>query len=174
MGRPYKRDLPGGAATCSERFCKMFSESSPGCWPVLQLPCCPSKQGKLSENILQNLRNKWPPHLVLWGDVEVRPRPDQGHDERGEDEEVPQGRQRAGEGLFYVVLLMVEGGRVLDSCLEWWVGNKLKVSSGYMASVYMFFFALFWLYGLWKTFSLIWNIGNMVILDIWSISGTDT
>ena len=93
----------------------MFSESFIGCWAVLQLPCCPSNQGEHSENILQNLRNKWPPHLVLWGDVEVRPRPDQGHDERGEDEEVPQGRQRAGEGLFYVVLLKVEGGRELDS-----------------------------------------------------------
>ena len=24
-----------------------FSESSPGCWAILQLPCCPSKQGEL-------------------------------------------------------------------------------------------------------------------------------
>ena len=55
--------LPGGAAICPERFCKMFSESSPGCWAVLQLPCCPSKQGELSENLLQNLGKKWPPHL---------------------------------------------------------------------------------------------------------------
>ena len=38
-----------------ERFCKMFSESSLGRWAVPQLPCCPSKQGELSENILQNL-----------------------------------------------------------------------------------------------------------------------
>ena len=44
------------------RFCKPFSGSSPGCWAVLQLPCCPSKQGELLENILQNLRNKWLPH----------------------------------------------------------------------------------------------------------------
>ena len=42
----------------------MFSESYTGSWAVLQLPCCPSKQGGLLENILQNLRNKWPPHLV--------------------------------------------------------------------------------------------------------------
>ena len=27
------------------RFCNMFSESSTGCWAVLQLPCCPSKPG---------------------------------------------------------------------------------------------------------------------------------
>ena len=40
------------------RFCKMFSESWNGHWAALQLPCCPSKQGGLSENILQNLRNK--------------------------------------------------------------------------------------------------------------------
>ena len=46
------------------RFCKMFPESSPGCWAVLQLPCCPSKQGELLENILQNFWNKWPPHPV--------------------------------------------------------------------------------------------------------------
>ena len=38
-----------------ERFCLLFSESSPGRWAVLQRPCCPSKQGELSENILQNL-----------------------------------------------------------------------------------------------------------------------
>ena len=29
------------------RFCKMFFERSPGRWALLQLPCCPSKQGKL-------------------------------------------------------------------------------------------------------------------------------
>ena len=51
--------LLGGATTW---FCKPFSGSSPGCWAVLQLPCCPSKQGELLENILQNLRNKWLPH----------------------------------------------------------------------------------------------------------------
>ena len=41
-------EIPGGASTCSERFCKMLSESSLGCWAVLQRPCCPSKQGELS------------------------------------------------------------------------------------------------------------------------------
>ena len=29
----------------------LFSEISTGHWAVLQLPCCPSKQGELSENI---------------------------------------------------------------------------------------------------------------------------
>ena len=48
----------------SKRFCNMLSESSTGIWAELQLPCCPSKQGELLENILQNLRNKWPPHPV--------------------------------------------------------------------------------------------------------------
>ena len=50
--------VPG--STCSERFCKMFSDSSPGCWAVLQLHCCHSKQGELSENLLQNRRNSPP------------------------------------------------------------------------------------------------------------------
>ena len=47
------------------RFCKLFSESSTGRWAIVQLPCCPSKQGELSENILANLQNKWPPHPVV-------------------------------------------------------------------------------------------------------------
>jgi len=47
-----------------QSLCKLFSESSPGPWAALQLPCCPSKQGELLENILQNLWNKWPPHPV--------------------------------------------------------------------------------------------------------------
>ena len=34
-----------------KRFCKIFSESSTGRWAVLQLQCCPSKQGEISENI---------------------------------------------------------------------------------------------------------------------------
>ena len=33
------------------------------------MPCCPSKQEELSENILQNLRNKWPPHPVVLSQV---------------------------------------------------------------------------------------------------------
>ena len=37
---------------------------SPSLWAVLQLPCCPSKQREFSENILQNLQNKLPPHTV--------------------------------------------------------------------------------------------------------------
>ena len=44
-------------------FCKLFSDNSTGRWVVLQLPCCPNKQGELSENILQNLRNKFRPRL---------------------------------------------------------------------------------------------------------------
>ena len=35
--------------------CILFSEISTGRWAVLQLLCCPSKQGELPENILQNL-----------------------------------------------------------------------------------------------------------------------
>ena len=47
------------------RCCKMFSGSSTGRWAVLQLSCCPRKQGGLSENILKNLRNNLPPQTVL-------------------------------------------------------------------------------------------------------------
>ena len=47
-----------------EMFCKMFSESSPGRWAVLQLPCCPSKEGELSENIIQNLSHDLMNNLV--------------------------------------------------------------------------------------------------------------
>ena len=36
----------------------MFSESSTRIWAILQLPCCSSKQGELSENTLQNLPHK--------------------------------------------------------------------------------------------------------------------
>ena len=43
----------------------MFSKSSIGCWSVLQLPCCPSKQGELTENILQHFFYKLPPQTVL-------------------------------------------------------------------------------------------------------------
>ena len=42
----WKSDLPtewGGHLF--RRFCKPFSESSPGCWAVLQLSCCLSMQG---------------------------------------------------------------------------------------------------------------------------------
>ena len=43
----------------------MFLESSTGRWAVLQLPCCPSKQGERSENILQNLFHNLTPQTVL-------------------------------------------------------------------------------------------------------------
>ena len=44
-----------------KRFCNMFSASSTGSWADLQLPCCPSKQGELPENMLQNLLLNLPP-----------------------------------------------------------------------------------------------------------------
>ena len=47
------------------RFCKLFSESSTGRWAILQLPCCPSRQGEILEKILQNLRNKWTSRKVI-------------------------------------------------------------------------------------------------------------
>ena len=53
------------------KLCKLFSESSTGCWAILQLPCCPTKQGEFLENILQNLRNKWPPHPVDTSGIET-------------------------------------------------------------------------------------------------------
>ena len=43
----------------------MFSESYTGSWAELQLPCCPSKQGELPENMLQNLLRNLPPQTVL-------------------------------------------------------------------------------------------------------------
>ena len=50
--------------TTSEVFaCNIFSESSTGRWAELLLPCCPSKQGELPENMLQNLFLNLPPRL---------------------------------------------------------------------------------------------------------------
>ena len=48
-----------------KRFCNMFSESSTGSWAELQLPCCPSKQRELPENMLQNLLPNLPPQTVM-------------------------------------------------------------------------------------------------------------
>ena len=45
----------------------MISVSSTGCWAVLQLPCCPSKQGELPEKMLQNLLHKLTPQTVETG-----------------------------------------------------------------------------------------------------------
>ena len=42
----------------------MFFESSTGRWAVLQLLCCPCKQGELSENILQNIFHNLTPQTV--------------------------------------------------------------------------------------------------------------
>ena len=56
VGRPL---VPRGFVKCFLRI-----ENSPGCWAVLLLHCCPSKQGELSENLLPKLGNKWLPHLV--------------------------------------------------------------------------------------------------------------
>ena len=53
MQIPFRRCIQvstGWGVHLFRRFCKMFSESSPGCWAVLQLSCCPSKQGELLEN----------------------------------------------------------------------------------------------------------------------------
>ena len=44
-----------------EETCNMFSESSTGSWAEMQLPCCPSKQEELIENMLQNLLHNLPP-----------------------------------------------------------------------------------------------------------------
>ena len=46
------------------RFCNIFLESSTGSWAELQLPCCPSKQGELPENMLRNLLLNLPPQTV--------------------------------------------------------------------------------------------------------------
>ena len=52
----------GRAATCSEGFVKCFLRVPRllGCTAADML-----KHGKRSENMLRNLRNKWPPHLVV-------------------------------------------------------------------------------------------------------------
>ena len=42
----------------------MFPESSTGRWALLQLLCCPSKQGELSEHILQHLFHNLTPQTV--------------------------------------------------------------------------------------------------------------
>ena len=54
MQIPFRRCIQvstGWGVHLFRRFCKMFSESSPGYWAVLKLPCCPIKEGELSENI---------------------------------------------------------------------------------------------------------------------------
>ena len=51
----------GNKLWCKEVLYNVFSEFYRG---VLQLPCCPSKQGELSENILQNQCNKLAPRTV--------------------------------------------------------------------------------------------------------------
>ena len=48
-----------GAATYSERFCNMFSESSLGRWAVLQLPCCLSKQGEFQNTFYKTFPMTW-------------------------------------------------------------------------------------------------------------------
>ena len=58
------------------KFGKMFSESST---IVMQLPCCPGKQGELSEYCLQNLRNDLMAHSVYrWccRSIDTCPQPD--------------------------------------------------------------------------------------------------
>ena len=53
----------GGAATCSEGFATCFLKVPVACLGSIAAAVQP---GELSENILQNLRNKWPSHLVLY------------------------------------------------------------------------------------------------------------
>ena len=48
-----------------ERFYYMLSESSTGCWAVLQLPCHPSKQGKLSETYNNTFSTSCRPRLYM-------------------------------------------------------------------------------------------------------------
>ena len=59
------RQTTGWGGRLRKRFCNMFSESSTGNWAELQLPCCPSKQGELPENMLQNLFSTCRPRLCL-------------------------------------------------------------------------------------------------------------
>ena len=55
----------GWGGRLRKRFCNMFSESFTGSWSELQLPCCPSKQGELPENMLQDLLLYLPPQTVV-------------------------------------------------------------------------------------------------------------
>ena len=61
-----KNTVWGGSLFC--RFGIMCSDSSSGHWAVMQLSCCLNGQGKLSENILQNLIHKLPPHLMQYSE----------------------------------------------------------------------------------------------------------
>ena len=62
----------GGAATCSKGFVNCFLRVPQAVGQYCTaLPCCPSKQGEFLENILQNLRNKWPPHPVDTSGIET-------------------------------------------------------------------------------------------------------
>ena len=79
LGKPWTVQ-PGRTAFCPDpmfvtisdnhstvwggRLRNRFSESSPGRWAELQLPCCPSKQEELPENMLQNLLLNQPPQTV--------------------------------------------------------------------------------------------------------------
>ena len=60
----HESDISVWGVSLLIRLCKMFSESFLGCQAVLQLTCCPSRQGELSENILQSLFNKLSPQTV--------------------------------------------------------------------------------------------------------------
>ena len=55
----------GWGGHLSRRFCNIFSKSSP-CLLGQHGSCSTAQQpGELSENSLQNLRNKWPPYPVF-------------------------------------------------------------------------------------------------------------
>ena len=64
MGKKRKMLTTVWGGRLRKRFCNMFSESSTGSWAELQLPCSPSKQGELLDNMLQNLSLNLPPQTV--------------------------------------------------------------------------------------------------------------
>ena len=55
------------------RFCFLFSESSPGCWAVLRLPCCPIKQarGTFRKHVTKPSEQVAAPPCIMMGFVVV-------------------------------------------------------------------------------------------------------
>ena len=54
------------AQTWGDNVDHVFKKSTSGHWYVLQLLCSPSKQGELSENILQNLFHNLTPQTTVF------------------------------------------------------------------------------------------------------------
>ena len=68
MQIPFRRCIQvstGWGVHLFRRFCKMFSESSPGCWAVLQLSCCPSKQGNFQKTYYKTFGTSCRPRLYI-------------------------------------------------------------------------------------------------------------